>query len=111
MPIAKKVKTEFSEIPRFPIVHRDISIIVDNGVTYAMVEEITNKAGINKLTGMRLFDVFESEKLGQNKKSLAINFTFADMERTLTDKETEDMMNKITRAYETELSALVRKGQ
>ena len=110
IPAAKALKTKFAEVPKFPIVHRDISIIVDKDVTYATVEEVTQKSGISKLTAMHLFDVFENEKLGQHKKSLAMNFTFADLNATLTDKETEDMMNKIIKAYETQLGAVVRKS-
>ena len=56
-----------------------------------------------------MFDVFESEKLGVNKKSMAINFTFQDEEKTLTDREIDSMMNTIIASYEKELNAEVRK--
>ena len=58
---------------------------------------------------MNLFDVFESEKLGANKKSLAVSFTFLDEEKTMTDKEIDTMMAKIISAYEKELKAEIRK--
>jgi phenylalanyl-tRNA synthetase beta chain len=53
--------------------------------------------------------VFESDKLGKDRKSLAVSFTFLDDEKTLTDKEIDGMMNKIMTAMETELSAEIRK--
>jgi phenylalanyl-tRNA synthetase beta chain len=58
---------------------------------------------------MQLFDIFESEKLGSDKKSMAISLTFLDEEKTLTDKETDAMMNKIIHTFEQELSAEIRK--
>jgi phenylalanyl-tRNA synthetase beta chain len=58
---------------------------------------------------MRLFDVFESEKLGHGKRSMAISFTFLDKEKTLTDKEIDGMMNKIIMALEKDLNAEIRK--
>jgi phenylalanyl-tRNA synthetase beta chain len=58
---------------------------------------------------MRLFDVFESEKLGRGKRSMAISFTFLDKEKTLTDKEIDGMMNEIIMALEKDLNAEIRK--
>jgi phenylalanyl-tRNA synthetase beta chain len=57
-----------------------------------------------------LFDIFESEKLGKDKKSLAISFTFSDKEKTLTDKEIDSMMNQLIVSYEKELGAEIRKA-
>jgi phenylalanyl-tRNA synthetase beta chain len=59
---------------------------------------------------MRLFDVFENEKLGEEKKSMAISFTFLDKEKTLTDPEIDGMMNRIMTTMERELGAEIRKS-
>jgi phenylalanyl-tRNA synthetase beta chain len=53
--------------------------------------------------------VFESEKLGSGKKSMAISFTFLDKEKTLTDREIDGMMNTIMMALEKDLNAEIRK--
>ena len=58
---------------------------------------------------MKLFDIFESEKLGADKKSLAVSFTFLDEEKTLTDKEIDGWMNKIMTTFEKDLQAEIRK--
>ena len=105
----KKVKTEYAEIPKFPSAQRDISIVVDKAIEYAAIEKATYNAGVKKLTAVNLFDIFESEKLGAGKKSMAINFTFLDEEKTMTDKEIDAMMGKIIASYESELKAEVRK--
>jgi phenylalanyl-tRNA synthetase beta chain len=67
------------------------------------------KLKLDHLSGIKLFDVFESDKLGKGKKSMAINFTFLDKEKTLTDAETDGMMNKIVAAFQKELGAEIRK--
>lgn len=105
----KKKDLEFKEISKFPAVQRDLAIVVDKALRYEAVENATRSAKVNKLTSMHLFDIFESEKLGAGKKSLAVSFTFLDEEKTLTDKEIDGMMNRIISAYERELNAEVRK--
>ena len=107
---AKKIKIEFSEISKYPEVHRDISMIVAKNISYENVERLTKGLIIPKLVNIKLFDIFESEKLGEDKKSLAISFTFSDKEKTLTDKEVDIMMNEIIVSYEKELGAEIRKA-
>ncbi|MEJ0101892.1 MAG: hypothetical protein WDO19_04705 [Bacteroidota bacterium] len=102
-------KMVFNEIQRFPSVQRDLAIVVPKQLQYETVEKTVQKIRIGKLRDIRLFDIFESEKLGADKKSLAISFTFSDEERTLTDKEIDDWMNKIINAFEKDLQADVRK--
>jgi phenylalanyl-tRNA synthetase beta chain len=63
-----------------------------------------------RLTQTKLFDVFESEKLGAGKKSVAMSFTFQDEEKTLTDKDVDEMMQKIIVTFEKELNAEIRKS-
>jgi phenylalanyl-tRNA synthetase beta chain len=55
-----------------------------------------------------LFDVYESDTLGPNKKSYAVSFILRDNLKTMTDKSIEKVMNNLIRAYETELGAKIR---
>ncbi|MGG9970410.1 phenylalanine--tRNA ligase subunit beta [Ferruginibacter sp. SUN002] len=107
--LSKKVKIEFAGIPKFPAVQRDLAIVVNKSVKYDDVHKATNGAKISKLQSVNLFDIFESDKLGADRKSLAISFTFLDEEKTLTDKEIDAMMSKIIVSYEKELNAEIRK--
>lgn len=109
MQLNKKNSIGFKEIPKFPAVQRDLAVVVDKSIAYQQLEKTTAAAKINKLKNVSLFDVFESEKLGANKKSMAVSFTFLDEEKTLTDTEIDAMMNKIIGAYEKELNAEIRK--
>ena len=100
----------FEPIAKFPQVQRDLSILIDKKITYAEIENVVKSLQIKKLENIQLFDVFENEKLGESKKSLAINFTFIDKEKTLTDDEIESMMNKIIFDLENKLDAIIRRN-
>ncbi len=105
----EKNSIHYSEIPKFPAAVRDLSIVVAKNLQYQDIEKATKAASVNKLQSLNLFDVFESEKLGADKKAMAISFTFLDIEKTLTDKDIDMMMAKIIASYEKELSAEIRK--
>ncbi len=107
--ILSKQKIVYTEVSKFPPVERDLAFLVDKTVKYADIEKAVHKANLQKLQSVRLFDIFESEKLGQGKKSVALNFTFVDEDKTLTDKETDGMVQKIIDALEKEVQAEVRK--
>jgi len=100
----------FQPVSKFPQVQRDLSILVDKNISYGEIENVVKSLQIKKLKKVQLFDVFENEKLGENKKSFAINFTFLDKEKTLTDEEIETMMNKIISDLENKLNALIRRN-
>jgi len=100
----------FEPIAKFPQVQRDLSIVVDKKINYQSVEDLVHSLQLSKLINLRLFDVFENEKLGENKKSLAISFTFSDTEKTLTDKEIDSMMNKMITHLESNLNAEIRRN-
>ena len=105
----KKINIQHKDVSKYPAVNRDLAIIVNKALPFEAVEKATAAAKVNKLTSISLFDIFESEKIGAGKKSMAISFTFLDEERTMTDKDIDSMMNKIIGAYEKELGAEVRR--
>ncbi len=109
MSMISKDATKVTELPKQLPVRRDLAMIVPKTLPYADVESTVKKVKLDKLQGIQLFDIFESEKLGANKKSLALSFTFLDREKTPTDKEIDAMMSKIMKALETELQAEIRK--
>ena len=106
---AESAKTVVTEIPKYPAVQRDLAMLLPKSQAWADVEQAVQKIKLNKLRDIKLFDIFESEKLGADKKSIAINFTFQDEEKTLTDKEIESWMSKIIGTLEKEVNAEIRK--
>jgi phenylalanyl-tRNA synthetase beta chain len=108
--LLKNKTISFTQLPNQLPVYRDLAMVVARSLPYHSVEAAIKKIRLNKLSSMQLFDVFESEKLGADKKSLAVSFTFLDGEKTLTDKEIDGMMNKIMHTLEQDLNAEIRKG-
>lgn len=107
--LKKSSTLQIEEISKFPAVHRDLALVVARDMNYVEIENVVHKLKLKKLQEQKLFDIFESEKLGANKKSLAVSFTFLDEEKTLTDKEIDGWMNQIMASLENELQAEIRK--
>ena len=102
-------QVQFKEIAKYPPMERDLAIVVPKTTKYKEIQDQLIKLKLAKLQEVRLFDVFESEKFGKDKKSMAVNFTFLDEEKTLTDKEIDSLMSKIMTTLEKELNAEIRK--
>lgn len=107
--LLQKSDNFYKEIPRFPAVRRDLALVLDKQVKFAAVEAAARSVKSGLLQQVNLFDVFESEKLGTNKKSYAVSFTFLDAQKTLTDKEIDGVMEKLIKTFETQLQAEIRK--
>jgi phenylalanyl-tRNA synthetase beta chain len=105
---AQKIKITYAEISKYPTVQRDIAMLVDKDLAYQTIENAIKNANVKKLKTIGLFDIFESEKLGANKKSMAINLMFVDDEKTLTDKEIDGFIQKIKGNLEKEIGAVLR---
>jgi phenylalanyl-tRNA synthetase beta chain len=106
----KNTKIKFEEPSKYPVVRRDLALVVDESVRFADMAQIARKACKQTMKEINLFDVFEDiVKLGAGKKSYAVSFIFEDKEKTLQEKEIEQMMSNLMRQYETQLGAVVRK--
>lgn len=106
---AEGVKVKYSELPKYPSMRRDLALVLDKSVPYGKVAAIAQAQKWEALKSYDLFDVFESEKIGADKKSLALSFTFQLNERTLTDEEVDAMMKHLISTYQKDLQALVRE--
>jgi phenylalanyl-tRNA synthetase beta chain len=102
-------KVKYQEVPKYPAVQRDLSIVLDKNVSYEQVQQITEQQKIETLKSFDLFDVFESEKLGAGKKSFALSYTFQLNDRTLTDSEIDQMMQQLISTYKNKLQAQIRE--
>jgi len=105
---ASWVTIRHQDLPRFPTMSRDLAIVVDKSLPYAQVCAKTKDLHLPKLKTFGLFDVFVSERLGKERKSLAIHYSFRDDDATLTDEEVDDMMQQILSTYQQAFNAQVR---
>ena len=106
--IHAKYEMQFDELPKFPEVRRDLALLIDENITYKQIEQLAFKTEKKHLIKVNLFDVYQDEKIGKNKKSYAVSFVLRDNEKTMTDKQIEKIMQKLTEAYQKELGATIR---
>ena len=75
----------FKEFSRYPSVERDLAVVVADGVAAGDMVKAVRKAGAAHLADAEVFDVYRGAQIGEGLKSVAMNFTFSSVERTLTD--------------------------
>ena len=105
----KNTKIGYEEVSRYPSVRRDLALVVDKPTKFADIAQIATKTAKKLLKDVNLFDIFEDEnKLGAGKKSYAVSFIFEDKEKTMQEKEIENIMDELIKTYESKLGALIR---
>ncbi len=85
----------FGEIPKFPSIRRDLSLLIDRNITFALLRDAAMRADRKILREVNLFDVYTDQKMGEHKKSYAISFVFRHDEKTLTDADADKAMERI----------------
>lgn len=101
-------KLEVTEINRFPSVTRDLALIIDRTVEFAMLENIAMKAEKELLKDVSVFDVYEGKGVEKDKKSYALRFILQSDNKTLSDKDIDKAMAKLTKAFTEEAGAIIR---
>lgn len=99
---------EYSEVPKFPEVRRDLSLVVNKNVTFEELRQAAYKTERSLLRAVNVFDVYEGANL-EGKKSYAISFILQDEQQTLTDKVIDKSMQRLIATYEREFEAVIRK--
>ncbi|BDQ01760.1 phenylalanine--tRNA ligase subunit beta [Ignavibacterium sp.] len=107
----KQIKPEikkYVEPPKFPKIIRDFAFVFDKSVQYLDVKNFILEKASNLLKNVELFDIFESESLGSNKKSMAFTLEFFDESRTLTEDEVEKDFNYLIAEISKKFNAKLR---
>lgn len=99
---------KFKELLRFPKVIRDAAFIFDEQILFGEIQNFVRKLKLNFLKNVEIFDIFKSEQLGFNKKSLALRFEFYDETKTLTEDEVEKEFSKIINEIKKQFNAELR---
>ncbi|MDD4477010.1 MAG: phenylalanine--tRNA ligase subunit beta [Patescibacteria group bacterium] len=102
-----KAKT-YSTISEYPEAVRDIAFIVKKEISHAEIFSAIS-GNVHLLKEIKLFDVYEGEKIGQGYKSMAYRFVFGDISKTLTAGEVDEARNKASRILEETFGAEVRR--
>lgn len=103
-----KREKKYTPVLRYPKIVKDFAFVLNKSVNYAEVLKAIRTGSSNLLKNIKLFDIFESEALGSDKKSMAFELEYFDEKRTLTDEEVEkDFWNAIENVKKT-LNAKLR---
>ncbi len=100
--ICKKANftVKYEGIAKFPSVVRDISLVMDKSLTAGEIEKIIRSESGAILESLELFDIYEGERIGADKKSMAYSITFRNKEKTLEESEISAVMDKILKGLQ-----------
>ena len=98
----------YTPLPKYPGVSRDLSLICEESVTVAAVEEVITKAGGKLLRSVKLFDIYRGTGVPEGKKSMAFSLELRADDRTLTDTDSEGVVSKVLAALAEKLGATLR---
>ena len=101
-------KMDFEALPKFPASRRDLSLLIDESLSFDKLKNTAQKLDRKLLKDVNLFDYYKGNKIENGKKSYAISFVFQDENKTLTDKQIDKTMNKIQSTFEREYNAKLR---
>ncbi len=104
-----KLTVEYKPLPKYPAVERDIAIIVGEKITAAEIEKTIKKASGKILEEINLFDTYKGKQIQEGMKSMAYSLTFRAEDRTLTDKEVNDIIAKILNSLKIAFDAKLRE--
>ncbi|MDD2387003.1 MAG: phenylalanine--tRNA ligase subunit beta [Bacteroidales bacterium] len=105
--LTNNVKTQYLPVSKFPIVKRDLALLIDKQVSYKQLEDIAVKNIGKYLKQVNLFDVYEGKNIEVGKISYALTFALEDREKTMTDIQIEKIMKHLMNAYK-DIGAKIR---
>ncbi|MCU0317950.1 MAG: phenylalanine--tRNA ligase subunit beta [Amoebophilaceae bacterium] len=100
----------YQAISKFPTVKRDISLVLKKSVNFEAVKKVITQQKNKLIKDVKVFDVYQGDKLEQGKKAYALRFVLQGQNTTLDEKTIEHTMTRITRAFEDQLGAVIREG-
>jgi phenylalanyl-tRNA synthetase beta chain len=103
------VSIVYKPLPKYPGIGRDLAVVVRRDVPVEAMLECARDAAGPILESADVFDVYTDERLGENRKSVALSLMYRHPERTLTDEEAADLHQRIVRALEQTFGAELRK--
>ncbi len=106
--LVRRDKVAFSEMPKFPEVRRDLALLLDEKVSYADLRAAAFKQEKKLLRQVGLFDVYRGDKIPEGKKQYALSFVIQDPDRTLTDQDTERVMDRLLSTFVKDFGAQLR---
>ena len=98
----------FTALPKYPAVSRDLALICSEDITVAQVEEVISASAGKLLRKIQLFDIYRGVGVPEGKKSMAFSLQLRADDRTLTDSDSEAVVNNVLAAVKEQLNATLR---
>ena len=98
----------FTALPKYPAVSRDLALICSEDITVAQVEEVISASAGKLLRKIQLFDIYRGVGVPEGKKSMAFSLQLRADDRTLTDSDSEAVVNNVLAAVKDQLNATLR---
>jgi phenylalanyl-tRNA synthetase beta chain len=102
-------KLVIQEVSKFPEVRRDLSLVLNKQVSFDEIQRLILETEKRLIKNIIAFDVYEGENIPEGKKAYALAFTLLDESKTLTDEEIDKTMDRLMKAFELKLGAVIRK--
>jgi len=103
-----KNEVKYAEPNKFPIVKRDLSLLLNDDITFQQIQDVIYKAAPKYVKDINLFDVYEGKNLPAGKISYAISINLEKKQSTFTEQEIDNLMKKIIDALNTQLGIMIR---
>ena len=103
------LKRKVGEPSKFPEVRRDLSLLFNKNVAFKDIENLAFQTERSLLQSVNVFDVYEGgSNMKDDEKSYSISFILLDENQTLTDEIINKTMQKLIKAFEEKLGAILR---
>ena len=109
MEAARRGIIKFSQLPKFPAVKRDISFIVNKRINSGTIKAYIDGLKLTLVEKTSVRAVYEGDNVGKDIKSVTCTIVYRSLEKTLTDKEVDDINNSIIAGAGEKLGAVIRK--
>ena len=104
----RKPEPTYVPLPKYPGVTRDLSLICDEAVTVAQIEDVITASAGKLLRNVKLFDIYRGTGVPEGKKSMAFSLELRADDRTLTDADSEQTVSKVLAALASQIGATLR---
>jgi len=99
----------YRPISKFPVVKRDLSLVVNENVVYQDIQQVLNKHAEPLIQQVHVVDCYQGTQLQNGKKNYSLRFDLQDVEKTLDDQTIHQVMQRLMALFQSQLDAIIRK--
>lgn len=99
----------YKSLPRYPAMQRDIAVVLNREIEVGKLIDAVRETAGELLESVNVFDIYTGEKLGTEKKSVALSLVYRHDARTLTDEEVTELHGRVVAKLEQSFAAELRK--